>query len=66
MEIFTQEPGLQFYGGNFFDGKTTGKNGKAQIYRGAIPFVGIQLLALLLLAVFPDLVTWLPGKIYGN
>jgi len=38
----------------------------AQIYRGAIPFVGIQLLALLLLAAFPELVTWLPGKIYGN
>ncbi len=36
MEIYTQEPGLQFYGGNFFDGKTTGKNGKAQIYRGAM------------------------------
>jgi tripartite ATP-independent transporter DctM subunit len=38
----------------------------AQIYRGAIPFVGIQLFALLLLAVFPELVTWLPGKIYGS
>jgi len=38
----------------------------AQIYRGAIPFVGIQLVALLLLAVFPELVTWLPGKIYGS
>ena len=38
----------------------------ASIYRGAIPFVGIQVLALLLLAVFPDLVTWLPNKIYGN
>ena len=37
-----------------------------QIYRGAIPFVGIQLVALLLLAVFPELVTWLPGKIYGS
>jgi aldose 1-epimerase len=36
MEIYTQEPGLQFYGGNFFDGKTTGKNGKSQIYRGAM------------------------------
>jgi tripartite ATP-independent transporter DctM subunit len=35
------------------------------IYRGAIPFVAIQVLALLLIAVFPDLVTWLPGKIYG-
>jgi tripartite ATP-independent transporter DctM subunit len=38
----------------------------AQIYRGAIPFVAIQLLALLLIAAFPDLVTWLPGKIYGS
>jgi tripartite ATP-independent transporter DctM subunit len=38
----------------------------AQIYRGAIPFVAIQLFALLLLAVFPGLVTWLPGKIYGS
>ncbi|HNP64085.1 MAG TPA: TRAP transporter large permease subunit [Woeseiaceae bacterium] len=37
-----------------------------QIYRGAIPFVAIQLLALLLLALFPELITWLPGKIYGS
>lgn len=38
----------------------------AQIYRGAVPFVAIQLLALLLLAIFPDLVTWLPARIYGS
>ena len=38
----------------------------AQIYRGVIPFVAIQLLALLLIAVFPELVTWLPEKIYGS
>lgn len=37
-----------------------------QIYRGIIPFVGLQILALLILAAFPDLATWLPGKIYGN
>ena len=37
-----------------------------QIYRGVIPFVAIQIFALLLLAVFPDLVTWLPDKIYGG
>lgn len=35
MEVFTNEPGLQFYGGNFQDGKTLGKNGKPYIYRGA-------------------------------
>jgi tripartite ATP-independent transporter DctM subunit len=35
------------------------------IYRGAVPFVAIQIFALLLVAAFPDLVTWLPQKIYG-
>ena len=38
----------------------------AHIYRGAVPFVAIQIFALLLLAAFPDLVTWLPNKIYGS
>ena len=38
----------------------------AQIYRGVIPFVAIQLGALLLLALFPALVTWLPAKVYGG
>ncbi len=37
-----------------------------QIYRGVIPFVAIQIGALLLLAVFPGLVTWLPAQIYGG
>jgi TRAP-type mannitol/chloroaromatic compound transport system permease large subunit len=37
-----------------------------QIYRGAMPFVGIQLLALLILASFPGLVTWLPEILYGR
>ena len=37
-----------------------------QIYRGAMPFVAIQLLALLLIALFPELVTWLPERIYAS
>ena len=36
MEVFTSEPGVQFYGGNFMDGKTIGKNGGSYDYRGAI------------------------------
>ncbi|MDJ0938154.1 MAG: TRAP transporter large permease subunit [Woeseiaceae bacterium] len=40
--------------------------GTADIYRGVIPFVAIQVLALILLALFPELATWLPGKIYGD
>ena len=38
----------------------------AQIYRGVIPFVAIQIFALVLLAIFPDIITWLPNKIYGD
>ena len=36
------------------------------IYRGVIPFVLIQLLALLVLWFFPALATWLPGMLYGT
>jgi TRAP-type mannitol/chloroaromatic compound transport system permease large subunit len=35
-----------------------------QIYRGAVPFVLIQLAMLAMLAVFPDLATWLPRGIF--
>ena len=38
----------------------------SHIYRGAMPFVAIQILALLVIAAFPDLVTWLPNRIYGS
>jgi len=37
----------------------------AQIYRGVIPFVGIQLFMLLVLTAFPGLATWLPDRLYG-
>jgi TRAP-type mannitol/chloroaromatic compound transport system permease large subunit len=35
------------------------------IYLGAIPFVLIQLCGLAILAIFPDLATWLPQVIFG-
>ena len=35
------------------------------LYRGVIPFVGLQLLLLLLLFAFPNLATWLPGLLYS-
>ncbi|MBQ0726075.1 MAG: TRAP transporter large permease subunit [Thalassolituus sp.] len=35
------------------------------IYRGVIPFILIQLALLGLLAIFPELATWLPHEIYG-
>jgi aldose 1-epimerase len=33
MEIYTQEPGIQFYGGNFMDGADTGKFGRTFDFR---------------------------------
>ncbi len=33
MDIFTEEPGIQFYGGNFMDGSDIGKYGKKFLYR---------------------------------
>jgi aldose 1-epimerase len=33
MEVYTNEPGMQFYGGNFLDGSDTGKNNKVYGHR---------------------------------
>lgn len=35
------------------------------LYKGVIPFIVIQVAVLGLLAVFPELATWLPDQIYG-
>jgi len=35
MEVFTNEPGIQFYTGNFLKGKEIGKKGKPYNYRSA-------------------------------
>ena len=36
------------------------------LYRGVIPFVGLQISLLVLLWAIPDLVTWLPGLLRGQ
>jgi len=38
----------------------------ADIYRGAIPFVLLQLLMLFVLTMWPSLATWLPKAIYAD
>ena len=35
LEVLTDQPGVQFYTGNFLDGTIKGKDGKAYIHRGA-------------------------------
>jgi tripartite ATP-independent transporter DctM subunit len=36
-----------------------------QIYRGVLPFILIQILLLIAMAVWPNLVTWLPNTLYS-
>ncbi len=36
LEVFTTEPGVQFYTGNFLDGTVHGKGGKVYPFRGAL------------------------------
>lgn len=36
LEVYTDQPGIQLYTGNFFTGKVIGKYGKPLLYRGAI------------------------------
>jgi TRAP-type mannitol/chloroaromatic compound transport system permease large subunit len=37
----------------------------SHIYKGIIPFVGLQLLALVILWVWPGIITWLPSLLNG-
>ena len=36
MEVFTEEPGIQFYSGNFLDGRLTGKSGREYVQRSGL------------------------------
>ena len=36
------------------------------IYKGVIPFVILQLIGLLIIVIWPEIVTWLPAQTYGN
>lgn len=47
----------------FFKGAAPASISTEMIYRGVVPFVGIQILALGLLIAFPSIATWLPQAI---
>ena len=36
------------------------------MYRGVIPFIFMQLLLMMMLAIWPQIATWLPGVVYGG
>ena len=34
------------------------------MYKGVIPFIGIQVLAILIVGFYPEIATWLPNKMF--
>ena len=36
------------------------------IYKGVAPFIALQVLGLILIYLFPQIVTWLPSVAYGK
>ena len=40
--------------------------GLRDIYRSIIPFVGVMIIALIIIMVFPQIALWLPGFVYGK
>ncbi len=49
----------------YFKGVAPAGYSMMHIYRGIIPFVLLQLIAIALLCLFPSLITWLPGVFFG-
>ena len=38
----------------------------SKILRGSIPFMFMMILAIIILCIFPEIVTWLPDKLMGK
>ena len=38
----------------------------SEIYKGVLPFIGIQIMVMCILALWPSLATWLPTLVYGS
>jgi len=49
----------------YLRGVTPNSVATSQIYRGVIPFILIQLSLLILMSIFPQVVTWLPSMLYS-
>ena len=50
----------------YFKGVAPPEYTMGDVYRGIIPFVAIQLVALAILMYFPEIITWLPGIFFGS
>ncbi len=50
----------------YLRGVAPGSVSTGTIYRGIIPFVALQIVALAVLLIFPTLATWLPRVVFGG
>ncbi len=50
----------------YFKGVAPDEFTMMHIYRGIIPFVILQMIGLLILAMFPAIITWLPSVFFGS
>lgn len=65
VEVFSDQMGLQFYSGNFFDGKAQGKHG-AHVYRGAVALETEKFPDAIHQATFSDKSILNPGEQYTH
>ncbi|MCS4505205.1 hypothetical protein KBTX_00822 [wastewater metagenome] len=50
----------------YIRGVTPAEIPMSTIFKSALPFLALQLVGLTLVVLFPDLITWLPNKVYGG
>lgn len=50
----------------YFKGVAPPEINIGHIYRGIIPFVVLQLIGLILLIIFPEIITWLPSVLFSH
>lgn len=50
----------------YFKGVAPPEYTMGHIYKGILPFVGIQIIGLAIMIIFPQIITWLPSLFFGN
>ncbi|MDT8440072.1 MAG: TRAP transporter large permease subunit [Desulfuromonadales bacterium] len=50
----------------YFKGVAPPEYSMGDIYRGILPFVAIQIVGLMLMVTFPQIITWLPDLFFGR
>lgn len=63
ISVLTPPVGLNLFA---VQGAAGGKASFQDVVRGVIPFIGLEIIVLVLLVMVPELVTWLPDRMIGK